>query len=45
MKVSVRALSITGGVVDFTSAQPGADRHILVDDVGVRAALALAATS
>ena len=40
--ISVRALSITGGAVDFRSLQPGADRHVLVDDIGVRAALALA---
>ncbi len=42
MAISVRALSITGGAVDFRAAQPGADRHVLVDDIGVRAAMTVA---
>ena len=42
MAISVRALSITGGAVDFRAEQPGADRHVLVDDIGVRAAATVA---
>jgi translocation and assembly module TamB len=42
MTIDLRALAITGGVVDFRSQLPGAERHVHVDDIGVRAALGLA---